>query len=622
MSTSGSFRTTGYSDPGYPDRYVFSWSLISQSVEGNYSDISWSLKADGGSTGGYYTIVYERYVTVNGSTQSNSSEQTTYNGTTPFSGTTRIYHNADGKKSFSASAGGAFYYSGSYNSTGSGSWDLPDIPRKANITGATDFTDESNPTIQYSNLAGNNVTSLQACISFDSSKDDIAYRDISKTGTSYTFNLTEAERNVLRNGTKSSKSRSVIFYVKTVIGGNTYYSTLQKTLTIVNANPTFSSNNVSYSDTNTTVTNITNNNQQIVQNKSNLKVTYTQATGKKGATISKYKFVLNGVTKESTSAGGTVDFGAINSANNLNLSVTVTDSRGYETTISKTITMLEYNNPSAIVTLNRLNNYENETYLTVDGTVASVNSKNAMTIQYRYKESGGNYNSYTTIQDNAKQTLQLDKNKSFIFNVLITDSFGSTFNQEYSLGKGIFPFFIDTVKNSVGINCFPKNEKSLEIEGTFIFNNKKLVDLIYPVGSIYISVNNVSPQTFLGGTWEAFATGRTLVGVDTSQTEFNSVGKTGGAKTHALTVAQMPSHEGHMYDNMNGSGYVDRNGDTNSYYLNSDSAKSYGYGQYENRPYKIVSGNEMILQGYSRGGGQAHNNLQPYITCYMFKRTA
>lgn len=622
MATSGSFVTSGYSDPGYVDHYVFSWNLISQSIEGNYSDISWSLKGAGGQTGGYYTIVYEKYVTVNGSTQSNSSEQTTYNGTTPFSGTTRIYHNSDGKKSFSASAGGAFYYSGSYNSTGSGSWDLPDIPRKANITGATDFTDESNPTVKYSNLAGNNATSLQACISFDGSKDDITYRDIPKTGTSYTFNLTEAERNVLRNGTKNSKTRTVTFYVKTVIGGNTYYSTLQKTLSIVNANPTFTATNITYSDTNTTVTNITKNNQLIVQNKSTLVVNYTKALGTKGATISKYKFVLNGVTKESTSEGGSVSFGAIDSANSINLTVTVTDSRGNSTTVTKRITMLEYYNPDAIVTLNRLNNYENETYLTVDGSVASVNSKNTMAIKYRYKVSGGSYGSFTNISDNVKQTLSLDKNNSYIFNIVVTDAFGSTYDKEHILNKGVFPFFIDTVKNSVGINCFPQNQKSLEIEGTFVINNKKLVDLIYPIGSIYISVNNISPATFIGGTWEAFATGRTLVGVDTSQTEFNSVGKTGGAKTHALTIAQMPSHEGHMYDNFNGTGYVERNGDKNSYFLNSDTAKSYGYGQYDNRPYKIVSGNEMVMQGYSRGSGQAHNNLQPYITCYMFKRTA
>ena len=617
--TSGSFNTSGYSDPGQPDHYVFSWSLINQSIEGNYSDISWSLKGAGGSSSGRYTVVTEKYVTVNGASQSNSSAQTTYNGTTPFSGTTRIYHNTDGSKSFSASAGGAFYYSGAYNSTGSGSWELPTIPRKATITSAYDFNDEGNPTINYQNLAGNSVTSLKACISLTGSNADISYRDISKTGTSYTFELTEAERNILRNNCINAKSRTIVFVIQTVIGGNTFTHSVTKNLTIVNANPTFISDNVSYADTNATTINITKNNQHIVQNKSNLKVTYTSASAKKGASISKYKFILNGVTKESTASSGTVDFGIINSANNLSLSVIAIDSRGFETTITKTITMLEYFNPNAIVTLNRLNNYENETYLTVDGTIASVNSKNAITIKYQYKESGGTYNSYVTIQDNVKQTLQLDKNKSFIFNILITDSFGGTYNEEFILEKGVFPLFIDTEKNSIGINRFPTRIKSFEIEGLNLFvNNKSLVDLIYPVGSIYISTNNVSPQTFFGGTWESFGEGRTLIGVDTTQTEFNSVSKTGGSKTHTLVADEMPKHKGHMYDNYDdNNAYTDRGGDTNSYYLSSSTA---GYSKYVNRPYKVASGNEIVMQGYTRGGNAPHNNLQPYITVFMWKR--
>lgn len=496
MATSGSFVTSGYSDPGYVDHYVFSWNLISQSIEGNYSDISWSLKGAGGQTGGYYTIVYEKYVTVNGSTQSNSSEQTTYNGTTPFSGTTRIYHNSDGKKSFSASAGGAFYYSGSYNSTGSGSWELPDIPRKANITSAQDFTDESNPIIQYSNLAGNNVTSLKACISLTGANADISYRDIPKTGTSYTFNLTEAERNVLRNATKNSKSRTVVFIIQTIIGGNTYTHTSTKKLTIVNANPAFTSTNITYSDTNTTVTNITKNNQNIVQNKSNLAVNYTSAIGAKGATISKYQFILNGVIKESTSESGSINFGTVNSANSIDLTVIVTDSRGNSTTVTKRIIILEYYNPNAIVTLNRLNNYEDETYLTVDGSIASVNSKNTMSIKYRYKVSGGNYNSFTTISDNVKQTLSLNKNNSYIFNVVVTDAFGSTYDKEHVLNKGIFPFFIDTIKNSVGINCFPTQNNSLEVNGNLLVseNNitQSITNLNTSIGNINTDINNIN----------------------------------------------------------------------------------------------------------------------------------
>src|SRR5690606_38823591 len=70
-----------------------------------------------------------------------------------------------------------------------------------------------------------------------------------------------------------------------------------------------------------------------------------------------------------------------------------------------------------------------------------------------------------------------------------------------------------------------------------------LIDVVYPVGSIYISTVDTNPGTVFGvGTWVAFGTGRTIVGVDTDQTEFDTVEKTGGAKTHTLTTAEMPSH--------------------------------------------------------------------------------
>jgi hypothetical protein len=132
--------------------------------------------------------------------------------------------------------------------------------------------------------------------------------------------------------------------------------------------------------------------------------------------------------------------------------------------------MLAYENPKATVELQRLNNYEDETYLTVDGSVSSVGGKNTMTIQYRYKLSGGSYGSFATIADRAKQTLSLDKNNAYIFNVIVTDKFGETFNGEYVLNKGVFPLFIDTVKNSVGVNCFPKEENSFEVNGFNMYN--------------------------------------------------------------------------------------------------------------------------------------------------------
>lgn len=118
-----------------------------------------------------------------------------------------------------------------------------------------------------------------------------------------------------------------------------------------------------------------------------------------------------------------------------------------------------------------------------------------------------------------------------------------------------------------------------------------------PIGSIYISVINQNPSNYFGGTWEQFANGRTLVGVDTSQTEFNSVEKTGGEKNHKLSVAEMPSHN------------------HNAYLYGGNLASAAGRLLFE-----TAAGQEFYNSIKSTGGDQPHNNLQPYITVYMWKR--
>lgn len=124
---------------------------------------------------------------------------------------------------------------------------------------------------------------------------------------------------------------------------------------------------------------------------------------------------------------------------------------------------------------------------------------------------------------------------------------------------------------------------------------------LYPVGSIYINASvSTNPGTLLGfGTWSAFGTGRVIVGVDTSQTEFNTLGQTGGEKTHVLTVAEMPSHN-----------HTLRRG-------------NYGNLRVEEIAYSDGGAPQTNSAGVGNTGGDgAHNNLQPYITVYMWKRTA
>lgn len=125
----------------------------------------------------------------------------------------------------------------------------------------------------------------------------------------------------------------------------------------------------------------------------------------------------------------------------------------------------------------------------------------------------------------------------------------------------------------------------------------------YPVGKILMSTKNTNPSTYLGfGTWQLWGSGRVPVGVNTSDTAFNTVEKTGGEKTHTLTISEMPEHS-HIGLKGVGLVYAGSGSDGNGLKIKTDSN--------DGRIYTKVAGE-----------GQAHNNLQPYITCYMWKRVS
>ena len=249
-------------------------------------------------------------------------------------------------------------------------------------------------------------------------------------------------------------------------------------------------NSFDYIDSNSSSVAITGNDQHIVQNKSTLTARFHSATPNYGAgSITKYVVTCNGKSAEG-SKEGSYSLGAIDSGTNVDLTLTATDSRGLSASKTIKVTMIAYGDPTAQVTLQRLNNYEDETYLTVDGSVSNVNSKNLPYIKYRYKVSGGSYGSFVAIMDRMKQTLSLDKNNVYIFNIVVTDSFGSTFDKEYTLGKGVFPLFIDTEKNSVGINCFPAENQSFEVNGFNLYNIYKCCKSVgVGTGGLKITIN-------------------------------------------------------------------------------------------------------------------------------------
>ena len=120
---------------------------------------------------------------------------------------------------------------------------------------------------------------------------------------------------------------------------------------------------------------------------------------------------------------------------------------------------------------------------------------------------------------------------------------------------------------------------------------------VWPIGSIYTSVTSANPSTLFGGNWEAFGAGRVLIGLDSADTDFDAVEETGGAKTHTLTTAEMPSHT-HTFT---------------AFQTISGSNNRTGGG--------ALSASASSTTA-STGGGGAHNNVQPYIVVYMFKRIA
>lgn len=144
-------------------------------------------------------------------------------------------------------------------------------------------------------------------------------------------------------------------------------------------------------------------------------------------------------------------------------------------------------------------------------------------------------------------------------------------------------------------------------------NNLEILDRIYPVGSIYMSVNSTNPSNYFGGTWVSWGQGRVPVGVNSSDSNFSAAEKTGGEKSHTLTVNEIPSHA-HTIPGST----VSWGTGVNAVHIN----ESVMLGTTGTNQLLFLSDGETNLKTGEIGGSNAHNNLQPYITCYMWKRTA
>lgn len=170
---------------------------------------------------------------------------------------------------------------------------------------------------------------------------------------------------------------------------------------------------------------------------------------------------------------------------------------------------------------------------------------------------------------------------------------------------------------------------SLTISGVAVPLGGASISSAWPIGSVFISVVSTNPSTLLGfGTWSAFAAGRVLVGIDAGQTEFDTVEETGGAKTHTLTESEMPSHthvqdaHTHIQNSHTHSISGGSSDDTSAPFTGPDASTSTATAFGGGIGSTTAVNQNATATNQNTGGGQAHNNLQPYIVVYMWKRTA
>lgn len=562
------------------------WSLVLAPIQAgwdwNISGISWNVNVNG--------------VGYSGTIQSYDGRSTV----TIASNSLTVGHDNNGDKqigfSFSINDGANRSYTpGSCSSSGS-MW-LSHINRWAIVTSANNFNDEQNPTMTFSNPAG---YTMNVWLELNPTGDHLCIRNnIPNTG-SYTWELTSEEREQLR-ARCTGNSATIRYGIYSNIGGSLYASYIDKTFTIVNGNPVFE--NFIYQDTNTTITNITGNNQVLVKGLSTLQATISTAnkmTAIKEATEKNYVATIDTINQSQNyddENDVVFNLGTINVSGTQKLNIRAYDSRNNSTLVSKDIRVYDYAKPVINFTAERLNNFEAQTTLKINGSFSSLNIDNVekntiQSVQYRYKESNsetwGNWtNVLFAINNNefncSNVIIALDNTKEFDVEVKVTDNLSDNNSViQVDVGKSIF--FISSNERKCYINDYE----------VATFNR------VYPVGSIYLSVNNTDPVDLFGiGTWELI-TDKFLLGAGN---DYNC-GATGGEVEHALTINEMPSHS-HRFDG-----------------VNAGTTVTGEMGNYPTYIYADAKPNWLGNASHSVGGGQAHNNMPPYLAVYIWKRIA
>lgn len=519
-----------------------------------------------------------------------------------------IAHNADGSKSITVTA----YFepnttSSLYGGYVSGTFVLDTIPRATTPTlSATSVTMGNSVTININPASSgfkHKVRYSFGSLSGQTSGLSVG-ADFTDTGnTTVTFTPPTSLGSQIPNA--NSGTCTIYCYTYNSSGtqiGNTTSKTI--TLNIPSYTPTGSIS-------------ITGNNLRgtaYVQGKSTVTGNITFSTSY-GATIKSVVSTVDG--KEYTSSPFT---SSVLSAGSKSVSVVITDSRNKTKTVtSSAFTVYEYANPY-ITTFEVERQSDGTTVIaTLIGGVSSINSQNTKAFNVTLNGVTNTITSTDYTVNGTTTFTNVPTDNTLTATATITDYYGSVSKNitlptvEVTLdfladGKGIAMGKVAETTDLFDVAWNERVRKNLTVDGNLTVSGKTLLNLIYPVGSIYMSINSASPQTLFGGTWEQLKDTFILAAGDTY-----AAGSTGGEATHTLIVNEMPDHGQHLYASPIGQGSA------TGRYLPSGALSSYGS---TGRGWYSPANGEYYPAGTALGGGKAHNNMPPYLAVYMWKRTA
>ena len=612
----------------YGSYFWVQWSVREQDAARNKTVILWSCGLHPEEQ--YYTnAIRMSAVVINGRTVYSGgtySDITDYREETFASGTMEIDHEGDGSKTFTVSAfSGWLYGNGDYNAPAQ-SFELPTIPR-ATVPSMGAATIGEEVTISLPRASGTFTHTLT--YSFGSASGTIG----SALGTSAVWRLPESLATQIPHDPGGTGTLTCVTYSgSTLIGSKTIAFTASVPGSMKPAlTPGWAT--VTYDNSGTKASAI----RAWVQGYSKARAEFddSRITCKQGASVRGYSITYLGKTVSESpyrteTMGGTA----------ATVRCTVTDSRGLSAYEDFEIAIHPYAPPA--LTGARLYRADGDGAASDSGThiagratanYSSIGGENAATIRGYWKAVGGSYGSGEALSSGVTGIISgsavISADRSYVAKLVITDSLGNTAEFEDSIPTERVAFHLKEGGNGAAFGKAAEHDELLDVawdarfredvqvDGALQVGGKSLLDMVYPVGSIYLSVSGTDPQTLFGGTWEQIQ-GKFLLGMSSSY----PAGSQGGEAEHALTLNEIPEHRhylsqlGNTYRMLPSTHAAD---DPNRE-MPTTEITSQGPGYL--KPTVTWGGYLIAWQLVDTPHDLPHNNMPPYLAVYIWKRTA